>query len=284
MTTRSQHDKLVLKNEKRTDTIHVVIPDTQAKYGVPTAHLRWAGRYIAEKYAGHPKLRLIHIGDHSDMESLSSYDRKGGSLMEGRRYKTDVKYANDSWDILNEPIEADKERYDWDPDEDFFMGNHENRIVRAIEQDAQMEGLISLDDLAVVNQGIWRVHEFLKPKTFDGVTYAHYFTARGTGKPLGGQSIDARIKTVGHSFTQGHTQGLWFGRREIIGGAHLGLVAGSFYLHDEHYLGPQGNTHWRGIVICHDVRRGDYDPKFVSIRSLCERYEGKSLGVYLGRH
>lgn len=278
------NEKLVLKNEKRTDTIHVVIPDTQAKYGVPTTHLSWGGRYIAEKYAGHPRVKIIHVGDHHDMPSLSSYDRKGGKLMEGRRYKTDIEYGNRAWDIFNEPLEEAKTVYDWQPEEHFLMGNHEYRIDRAVEQDAQMEGLITTDDLAVVAQGIWKVHPFLKPVWLDGIAYAHYFTARGTGRPLGGQSIDARIKTIGHSFGQGHQQGLWNGRREVIGGAHLGLVCGSFYLHNEEYLGAQGNQHWRGIVICHDVRRGDYDPKTVSCRSLCERYEGKSLGVFMGRH
>ena len=281
----SAHDKLVLRNEQRTDTIHIVIPDTQCKYGVPTAHLGWAGRYIAKKYAGHPKCRICVMGDWHDMPSLSSYDKKGGRLMEGRRYKTDIEYGNRGWDIFNEPIEHEKERYGWEPEQDFFMGNHEYRILRAIDNDAQMDGLVSLEDLAVVKQGIYRVHPFLKPVTYDGITYAHYFTARGTGRPLGGQSIDARIKTIGHSFTAAHQQGLWMGRRElVIGGAHLGLVAGSFYLHDEEYMGHQGNKHWRGIVVCHDVRKGDYDPKPVSIRSLCERYEGKSLGVFLGRH
>lgn len=265
-------------NHFENDTVHIVIPDTQAKYGVPTAHLDWVGRYIAEKFAGRKNVRVIHLGDHWDMPSLSSYDKKGGKLMEGRRYTTDIRYGNEAWNILAGHIEGH------DFDLHFLMGNHEERIVRASNQDAQLEGLVTLDDLQVNVDGTWKVHDFLRPVKLDGVTYAHYFAARGTGRPLGGQSIDARIKTIGHSFTQGHQQGLWTGRREIIGGAHLGLVAGSCYLHDEDYLGPQGNQHWRGIVICYDVRSGDYDPKFVSLNSLCKRYEGKSLGVFKGRH
>lgn len=260
------------------DVIHVVIPDTQAKYGAPVAHLHWVGKYIKEKFAGRPNVRIIHLGDHWDMPSLSSYDRKGGKLMEGRRYTTDIRYGNDAWYILDGYLSGHGF------DLHFLYGNHEERINRAGEQDAQLDGLITQDDLAVHMTPEWHQHKFLQPVKLDGVTYAHYFTARGTGKPLGGQSIDARIKTVGHSFTQGHQQGLWFGRREIIGGAHSGLVAGSCYLHDEEYLGPQGNTHWRGIIVCYDVRQGDYDPKFVSLNSLCKRYEGKSLGVFKGRH
>ena len=30
--------------------VHIVIPDTQAKEGVPTDHLSWIGNYIVEEY------------------------------------------------------------------------------------------------------------------------------------------------------------------------------------------------------------------------------------------
>jgi len=49
---------------------HLVIPDTQVKPNSPTDHLRWAGLYAAEKK---PDV-IIHIGDHFDMPSLSSWD------------------------------------------------------------------------------------------------------------------------------------------------------------------------------------------------------------------
>jgi hypothetical protein len=276
------------------DTVHIVIPDTQNKYGAPTAHLEWAGHYIGEKFVGRPNVKLIQLMDWYDMPSLSSYDRKGGTLMEGRRYKTDVKYGNDAWDTFHGALQegansvnlapADRSKL-WFPEAHATMGNHEERIVRAAQQDAQLEGLVTLDDLAVTHDDRYKVHPFLKPVTLDGVMYAHYFANRMSGRPLAGQSMDARIKTIGRSFTMGHQQGLWFGRREIVGGgAHLGLVAGSFYIHDEDYLGHQGNDHWRGIVIAYDVRRGDYDPKFVSLNSLCKRYTGRSIGVFKGRH
>ncbi len=272
---------------QQNDTVHVVIPDTQAKRYVPTKHLEWAGRYIGEKFAGRPKVKLIHLGDHWDMPSLSSYDRKGGTKMEGRRYDHDVTAGNEAWELFNDAIvtaAAKAGAKGWFPESWFLFGNHEERIVRAANDDAVLDGTVTLDHLAVVHDKRWKTAEFLKPVWLDGVAYAHYFTARGTGRPLGGQSIDARIKTIGHSFTQGHQQGLWNGRREVIGGAHLGLVAGSCYLHDEDYLGPQGNRHWRGIIVCYDVRRGDYDPKFVSLNSLCKRYEGKTLAQFKGRH
>ncbi len=268
----------------QSDVVHVVIPDTQARFHSSTdttytAHLGWIAKYITEKFTGRPNVKIIHLGDHWDMPSLSSYDRKGGRLMEGRRYTTDIRYGNEAWHTLVDPMEG------LGFDCHFLYGNHEERIVRAGDQDAQLDGLVDLSDLAVHDTPEWKQHKFLDPITLDGVMYAHYFANRMTGRPLSGQSMDARIKTIGRSFTMGHQQGLWFGRREVVGGqAHLGLVAGSCYLHDEDYLGPQGNDHWRGIIICYDVRRGDYDPKFVSLGSLCKRYMGKTLPQFMGRH
>ena len=81
---------------------HVVIPDTQAKPGVPTDHLRWIGQYIVDQFHDEP-IKIIHLGDHADMPSLSMYD-KGKKAMEGRRYVQDIEAANAACRILNEAL------------------------------------------------------------------------------------------------------------------------------------------------------------------------------------
>lgn len=253
--------------------IHIVIGDTQVKPGVPTDHLGWIGRHIAEKYAG-GDVALIHLGDHWDMPSLSSYDR-GKRASEGRRYAEDVKAGNAAFRRLSNPIASVNE---WQPERHFLRGNHEDRIRRAIEDDARLDGALSFDDLDTCG---WQVHPFLEPVTIDGITYAHYFYNPNTGRPYGGENLHPRLKTIGHSFTMGHQQGLQYTLRPVNGRMHHGLVLGSTYLHDEDYLGPQGNAYWRGIVVCHRVEDGHYDPMFVSLDYLCRRYEGKTLADFL---
>lgn len=260
---------------------HVVIPDTQHGPGLRDHHLWWAGQYIHDQFGGAraKRTRLIHLGDHWNMASLSSYDRKGGKLMEGRRYEADIEAGNDGFDALNTPIEDDPFL-----SKDFFDGNHEDRVSRAINADAVMDGAMSLDHMNVEAWG-WTRSGFLVPKELDGVTYAHYFANPSTGRPYGGQSMDTRLKTIGFSFTMGHQQGLKQGMRELTNGTrHRGLVAGSYYLHDEHYLGPQGNNVWRGIVVCHQVEAGDYDVMEVSLDYLCRRYEGMRLSAFWNRY
>ena len=64
---------------------HMIIPDTQVKPGSSLKHLEWAGQYAVEKK---PDV-IVHIGDHWDMPSLSSWD-VGKKSFEGRRYVHDV--------------------------------------------------------------------------------------------------------------------------------------------------------------------------------------------------
>jgi hypothetical protein len=260
-------------------TTHLVIPDTQAKAGVPTDHLSWIGRYIVEEFHDKP-IKIIHLGDHADMPSLSLYD-KGKKAMEGRRYVADIEAANEAWAILNKALEDfNKNRKrtkhkPWTPERHILLGNHEDRISRAVNADAQLEEVISTDDLDYARTG-WQVHPFLKPVELDGIIYAHYFQNTMTGKPLGGSAL-ARLKTLGHSYTMGHQQVLDYGIRFVKGQSQHALVAGACYLHDEDYKGYQGNAHWRGIIVCHEVASGSYDPMFVSLDYLCRRYEGITL-------
>jgi hypothetical protein len=103
---------------------------------------------------------------------------------------------------------------------------------------------------------------------------------------MGGQAL-SRLKNIGHSFTMGHQQTLDYAVRFVGAGdsakSQHGLVAGAAYLHDEDYKGFQGNAHWRGVVVCHEVSEGSYDPMFVSMNYLCKKYEGVPLSKYTAK-
>lgn len=258
--------------------IHVVIGDTQVKPGVPLRHLTWIGQYIAEQFAGQ-NVAVIHLGDHWDMPSLSSYDR-GKRSSEGRRYKEDIEVGNAAFRMLHEPIAAARAAKKWAPDLHVLFGNHEDRITRACEDAAFLDGKLSLDDLDTCG---WQRHAFRTPVNIDGIRYCHYFYHKNTGRPYSGDNLYPRLKTIGHSFTMGHQQGVQYTMREVDGKRHHGLVLGSTYLHDEEYLGPQAVAYWRGIVVKHQVEDGQYDPMFVSLDYLCRRYEGVTLREYLAK-
>jgi hypothetical protein len=260
---------------------HLVIPDTQSKPGTPNDALGWIGSYIVEKQPD----CIVHLGDHADFPSLSSYD-VGKKDFEGRRYRDDVDAANLAFDVLCEPMEthnrrkAKQNKKQYKPELIMLHGNHEHRVQRAIDNDAaHLDGVISLDDLNYASHG-WQVVPFLQPICIDGVYYAHYWANPMTGRPFGGNAT-TRLKQVGHSFTMGHQQVLDYAIRFVAGRSQHALIAGAAYLHTEKYLGPQGNDHWRGIIVKHQVEQGSYDPMFVSLDYLCRRFEGVPLAKFM---
>lgn len=241
---------------------HIFIPDPQCGPGDNLDHLLWAGRYIAEQ---RPDV-LVNAGDHWHMESLSSYETRGSKFMEGRRYKEDVAAGNQGLELMEEGLDG------FTPEMKILLrGNHEARIIRAVNEEPKLEGVIGYHDFNDVELG-WEPHEFLEPIKIDGLTYAHYFINPANGRPIGG-NIDNRLRAVGFSFVAGHQQGLQWGRRELTNGVvQIGLVAGSFYQKNEHYRGPQAKSEWRGLCVLHEVENGSYDPLFVSMNYLRMRY------------
>jgi len=252
---------------------HMLIPDCQVKEGVAIDHLGWIAEYIIEKK---PDV-IINIGDFADMPSLSSWD-KGKREFEGRRYWKDIEATKKANELLWTPLFNDPH---YNHCETYMtVGNHEHRITRLTESSAEFEGLVSVDDLEY-NEWYDHVYSFLDPVEIDGVTYAHYFYNPMSGRPWGGNA-DTRLKNIGFSFTMGHQQGRKFASRDLANGqTHYGLIAGSCYLHDEHYIGPQAQNHWKGIVMKHEVHGGSYDPMFVSLDYLCRKYEKMEIKDFL---
>jgi hypothetical protein len=264
---------------------HLIIPDTQAKPGVPTDHLGWIGQYIVDRK---PDV-IVHLGDHADMESLSSYD-VGKASFEGRRYVADVDAANAAFDVLCKPLDdfnAGKREHkhaQYLPDRHITLGNHEHRITRAADCDPKLVGLLQLEHLNYVGHG-YQVHDFLQPICVDGIWYTHFWANPMSGRPYGGNAA-SRLKQIGHTFVMGHQQTLDYTVRFLpgTGAQQFGLIAGACYLHDEDYKGPQGNAHWRGVIMLHEVDgNGSADPMFVSLDYLCRKYEGVRLAKFTAR-
>ena len=210
------------------------------------------------------------------MPSLSSYDR-GKKAMEGRRVIADIESGKASMEILLGPLKALQRRQKeakkrvYTPRMVFCLGNHENRIARHVESNPELDGSLSFDDLGLEAMG-WEVIPFLQPIVIDGIAYAHYFYNPMSGRPYGG-AIENKMSKVKTSFTMGHQQGLQIATATNNAGTKMwGLVAGSFYQHFENYIGPQGNDHWRGIVMKHNVNNGDYSPCIVNMDYLLENY------------
>lgn len=246
-----------------------VIPDTQCKPGIDMSYLTSIGNYIVHKKPD----AIIHIGDHWDMPSLSSYDF-GKKSFEGRRYKADVEAGNEGFYNLNLPILKEQDRLYrnkkklWNPKKIFLLGNHEQRIERAINNDAKLDGTIGYQDLDFLD---YEVVPFLEIKMIEGVAFSHYFT---TGqKQLPASTAQAQLNKWHNSCIAGHQQGLQIATgKRVDGGLLTSVIAGSCYPHEEHYLGQQGNKHWRGMLMLNSVNDGQFDLATIPLSYIMEKF------------
>lgn len=245
----------------------LIIADTQAKSTEDLSYLSWIGKYINDK---RPDV-VVHIGDHYDFPSLSSYD-KGKKSFEGRRLKSDIEAGNRGMELLTREFLFD----DYSPRMIFCMGNHEHRFDRLAHDMPELDGFVGTDTLPLVEMG-WEVYPFLKPVEIGGIFFVHYLANPMTGKPYGGSALN-QLKTVGKSFVVGHKQCLDVAIRNTLDGKQqIGIINGACYPFEEDYKGFQGNAHFRGLTMLHEVEDGSAVPMFVSLDYLKSRYQESKL-------
>lgn len=239
------------------------IPDCQVSPGVQLDHLDWCGKYLAEKQ---PDM-IVQGGDFADMASLSEYD-KGKKSYEGRRYRKDIDVTKFAMERLLNPI---RHKAGYKPRLDITLGNHEERILRAIESDPKLEGTISIADLGYKEAG-WAVSPYLKPVLVQGVYFSHFFPSGVLGRPC--TTARKILSTYHSSCIAGHQQGLDHASSAKPNGRRItAIIAGSYYQHKETYLNPITNNHWRGIIMLHEVQDGDFDPMYVSLNYLKKKFQ-----------
>lgn len=251
------------------------IPDVQQKEDSPVNHLRAAGNYLVR----HRPDVVVVAGDWWDMESLNRFGSK--YELEGKRIKADLDAGHRAMEVFLEPLRREQRRQSrnkkkvYKPRLVFTVGNHDPhvRLPRVYEEYPSLEGMFEIPDLE--KQYGFEVIPFLEIVEIEGIRFSHYFVNPHSAKksPLGG-AIDTMLKNAGFSFVQGHTQGLKMGKHYLADGTcKLGIVAGSFYQHNERYMGPQGNKHWRGIIMLNEVHEGGADICEISLNYLLRKYD-----------
>lgn len=251
-----------------------VIPDTQVRPGVPTDHFDWIGALIREYEPEY----LVHIGDHWDMPSLSSY--AGELEREGQRYVEDIEAGNAALERLHTAMGGFKPKR-----KIILRGNHEQRIERAIADNPKLKGALSYEHFNDRALG-WEPVDYVGATPghieIEGVKFAHYFANSMTGRPIGG-TASYKLAQIGSPFVMGHVQDLDIGTKQFATGRVIrGIVAGSCYLHDESYKGT-ANAHWRGVVVLNGVSNGQFGIMDLRLDDMCRKFEGTSIARFLQR-
>jgi len=247
----------------------IVLPDVQAKDGVDFSFLTSIGNFILKEKPD----CVVCIGDFSDMESLSSYD-VGKKSFEGRSYQKDIWAAREAMDALLTPLYEFNAKAKKNKDKQYkprmvlTLGNHEQRILTAINNDRKLDGLISIDDLPYQD---WEVYPFLDVVTIEGVAFSHYFTSGPMGRPIG--TAQQMLNKLHMSAFAGHQQGRQVAYGKTADGKPLtAIICGSCYQHDEAYMGAQGNNHFRGLYVLNDVKDGSFNEVAVPLSTIVANY------------
>lgn len=248
---------------------HLIIPDAHAHFEHHNKRAEWVGELIADIK---PDV-VINIGDTWDMPSLSSYD-KGRKSFQGRTYRADIDSGLDFNERMWDRVKRRKKGL---PRRVFCVGNHEERIARAVEFAPELEGAVGYGDLQLDEFYTDVVHyEGNTPGVIeiDGVSYAHYFISGVAGRPVGGEHPAHSLvsKKLG-SATCGHLHlADWSTRMSLSGNRVMGCFVGAFLDYTLTWAGVANHLWWNGIVVKRNVSNGQYDPEFISIDRLKKEY------------
>ncbi|HRP36280.1 MAG TPA: hypothetical protein PLS50_00565 [Candidatus Dojkabacteria bacterium] len=247
----------------------LVIPDQHAEHGFDNNRADWLSKYIIDTK---PEI-VVNIGDAADMTSLSSYD-KGKRSFQGKSYANDINAHLDFQTRVWEPIKKTKKKM---PDRYFFIGNHCQRIDRALDLSPELVGTIGYKDLALedhYNEIIPYQGDTPGVKIIEGIAFAHYFITGILGRGIGGEHPAYTLLSKNfQSCVQGHTHTLDFAERTNATGKKVfGLVCGVYQTHDSPWAGERNKIWWRGLTHLRNVDDGQFDLECVSLGRLKKEY------------
>ena len=227
---------------------------------VDNKRFEWLGNLIYDIKPDY----VFDLGDFADMSSLNSYDTRYPKAIVTENYEDDIEVVRDAQEKLREKFVRRKTRK---PIWIGFEGNHEHRIERVIENDPKLDGTISTDQLPYQD---WKVYPYQQVEIIDGIAYTHVFTTGVMGRPV--TSARALVTKKHMSCVQGHNQKMEiYNEYKADGTLITGLFAGCCYMHDEDYLGPQGNNYFRGIHMLYDVKEGGFHCHSITLDYLLKR-------------
>lgn len=163
----------------------IILPDVHGTEKSPTDYLP-VRRFIKNFKPD----EIILLGDFMDVASLSAWDMDKKRLMEGRRYKKEVEWANKELDYL----QANSKKVT------YIEGNHEDRVNRYLDKNPEMEGMMEVQDqLDIKNRGIkWVKMNDLYKRGDMHFTHGMYTNIHNARKHL---------QTLGCNVCYGHQHG-----------------------------------------------------------------------------
>jgi len=190
------------------ETRVVAIGDTHDQPGMPKDRFKWIGRHCA-KVIPH---RIVQIGDFASWDSVSTHDAPG-SVSHSMRpsFKTDLESCEEAMSLFFKEIK------DLTIPMELTAGNHEDRIARFENKNAETVGTLYMQFEELCARYRWRLHTYGQWLFIDGVGFTHV-PKNIMGKPYGGQNSENAIANhATHGVVYGHTHRSAFRKAPKIG-------------------------------------------------------------------
>lgn len=248
---------------------HLVVSDLHAHPDHNNRRAEWLGKFILDV---RPDVVIVN-GDLADMPSLSSYD-KGKKSFQGRTYRADIDAHLDFQDKLWSTVRRAKRKL---PRRVATIGNHEQRIERAIELQGELDGTISYGDLELehfYDDVVYYDGSTPGAINVGGIHYSHYCVSGVLGHPISGEHPAYSIISKQHaSCAVGHSHKFDYCVRTRRDGKKLmGLDTGCFFDYRHPFAGVANDLYWAGVCVLDNVDDGTYDLKTASLASLRKEY------------
>lgn len=219
---------------------------------------------------------IISNGDFISFESISNWNTSKKLTLEGLRYSKEIEAGNTALTYLEEPLrelQAKQSRFkvkQYKPELYFISGNHEERVARYVQENPQLEGIMSIQDsLNLFDRG-WDVIPYKSYLEIKGIQFTHV-PITGNGQPVSGTNvISAGLRIVSKSTVWGHHHYVASGSVKRHGSSDLiqGLTCGCFFDDESIYAKGGNNNYFRGVVILDIIREGKFDFRTISLERL----------------
>ena len=248
---------------------YLICPDSHAIPTFNNDRADWLGKLIADV---RPDV-LVHMGDACDLPSLSSYD-KGTRGFVGKTYRKDVDAHLDFQERMWAPIKKLKKKLPFSVQ---LIGNHEFRVHRALDLSPELEGTIGFKDFRFEDYyDVIVPYEGSTPGVIelDGILWAHFFVTGISGRPAGGEHAASTLLSKNNmSSIAAHTHLYDYCTKTGINGKTINsVVVGCYQDYINDWSGNIGKLWRSGITILDNVQDGDFDIKFIRLKTLKDEY------------
>jgi predicted phosphodiesterase len=247
-----------------------VIGDAHVELHQSLRRFVWLGHHLNES----PPDYLVWIGDFLTLESLSAWDKDKRLLMEGRRYQQEIQAGV----LALNATEIFQGKHKWKTI--FLEGNHENRLTRYIEKNAELENALDVrKDLGIDARG----YKWIPYKSYwelQGVHFTHI--PFGKMREITGKDICSKAEAVTTtSVVFGHTHELHTSCVHKHGMKHLQQIlnVGCFFEQNADYIQGKMTNYWKGIVELDIYDFGRFDIKTISMGNLERVYGKKKVSI-----